>query len=795
MGDDRTAMVNWVKKALSAFQNRPLTDAQCSMIDQFLQGKTIQNAAKDSGYSLSHAKRVSADIGEAIALAMGELEPINKSSWLPKIQDYLRQQPNSDSVEGEGAIAHPSIPNQNFVGREGAIADINTRIDRGAKIIVIQAAGGVGKTTLAQEYLNSQGFDLVLDLPMAKEKENIQLVESVIEGWLKQDFEEEPGREFWEMLRRLKKQLQTRKIGVLIDNLEPALDGQGRFIEPHRRYVELLRVLADSSVQSITLITSREPLAEGIGVTNYPLPSLNEQAWQDFFSLRDIDIDEITLKEMHKAYGGNALAMTILCDPIQRDGGMVAYWQEHKVEANLLVELAVENLVKEQFNRLEETYPEAYRLLYRLGCYRYQDVPKVPTEGLLCLLWDLPEAQRRRVIESLRNRSLVECYQGEYWLHPVIRAEAIARLRASEDWEEANRKAAEFWTNSVKTVETVEDALRAFEAYYHYVEINDFEQAGYVIVRRRDTNWRNKEALGVSFYRLSFLQPILASINSIIGAVKNEHILSGMYSFLGDLYWLTGGINAAIECHDLSFIAAEKTLMYDNLNPLIYFYANMLRYWSLFNKGLCKIDLWELEEAIKLFQEIEFIYNSHENSNNRLYDEKDYLYGLAFLNSCLGFKEVAISYARQAEIVVYQIDYCSWSKGYSLLFMGLTYKNLGEFDKSFEMFRQAIAFAEKSHYTQVKAKALSGLAELYREQSDFTTARSHHSESIALLEKIGAKCDLAEANYQFALTHQKMGNAEKSQTKFQEAIRLFTEMEAPKQVEKVRKAIGKSDEV
>jgi len=40
-----------------------------------------------------------------------------------------------------------------------------------------------------------------------------------------------------------------------------------------------------------------------------------------------------------------------------------------------------------------------------------------------------------------------------------------------------------------------------------------------------------------------------------------------------------------------------------------------------------------------------------------------------------------------------------------------------------------------------------------------------------------------------------MGDAEKSQIAFQEAIRLFNEMEAPKQVEKVRKAIGKSDEV
>ncbi|MEK0194690.1 tetratricopeptide repeat protein [Microcoleus anatoxicus] len=696
------------------------------------------------------------------------------------------------------AKAHPSIPNQNFVGRDRAIASLNTRINQGAKIIVIQAPGGVGKTTLAHEYLNSQGFDLVLDLLMAKEKDNIQLVDSVIEGWLKQDFNEEPGREFWEMLRRLKRQLQTRKIGVLIDNLEPALDGQGRFIEPHRRYVELLRVLADPTVQSVTLITSRVRLCEpDVNVAHYLLLGLDEQAWQQFFMSRHININIPTLNAMNKAYGGNAKAMGILCGAILEDfdGDMVAYWRNNN--GDLLVKADLENLVTSQFQRLQELNSEAYRLLYRLGCYRYQDVPTVPTEGLLCLLWDVPEGQRRRVIESLRNRSLVECDKAEYWLHPMIRAEAIARLRASENWAEANRKAAEFWTDSVKTIETVGDALKAFEAYYHCVQINDFEQAGYVIARRRDgSSWRNGESLGRSFYRLGLLQPIIFSINSIISQVKNDYILSELYNCWGDLYWLSGAINEAIECHNLSFKAAESAILCANLISSHIFYVKRLKTVFLVNTGLCKIDLWEIEEAVILFQKLEFFCDNHNDSENGLYEnEKDYLYCLAFLNSCLGFKEIALSYAQQAELVIYQINYCYWSQGYSLLFMGLTYKNLGEPEKSFEMFRQAIAFAEKTHYTQVKAKALTGLAELYREQSDFTTALSHHSESIALLDKIGAKCDLAEAHYQLALTHQKMGDAEKSQTAFQDAIRLFTEMEAPKQVEKVRKAIGKSDEV
>lgn len=592
MGDDRTAMVNWVKKALSAFQNRPLTEAESSLIDQFLQGKTIENAAKDSGYSRSHAKRVSADTSEAIALAMGELEPINKSSWLPKIPDDLRQQPEPDFAAGEGAIAHPSIPNQNFVGREGAIDYLNTRISQGAKIIVIQAAGGVGKTKLAEEYFNSQGFELVIHLQMAKEKENIQLVESVIEGWLKQDFDEEPGREFWEMLRRLKRQLQTRKIGVLIDNLEPALDGQGRFIEPHRRYVELLRVLADATVLSVTLITSRDRLCEpDVNVAHYSLPGLEEQAWQQFFMDRHINIDIPTLNAMHKAYGGNAKAMGILCGAIQEDfdGDMVGYWRENSGDP--LVKTDLKNLVTSQFERLQELSSEAYQLLCRLGCYRYQDVPTVPTDGLLCLLWDVPEGQRRRVIESLRNRSLVE-FNGGYWLHPMIREEAIARLRASEDWEEANRKAAEFWTNSLKTVETVEDALTVFEAYYQYVEIKNFNLAGYVITKTRSNKWQKNECLGMSFYRLGLLQQMISAINQIINSQIDNNYKGRIYNILGDLYWLTGNIHSSIESHRKS----------EQIAVIIQDIA--LETVSYFNTGLCYIDLLDIQPAVEIFEKI-----------------------------------------------------------------------------------------------------------------------------------------------------------------------------------------------
>lgn len=669
--------------------------------------------------------------------------------------------------------ATPCLSNLSFVGRENAIAHLNTLIRQGSKIILIQAAGGIGKTTLAEQFLYSQGFELVLKLPMAKEKENIQLVESVIEGWLKQDFEEEPGREFWVSLERLKRQLQSRKIGVLIDNLEPALDRQGQFIEPHRRYIELLRMLADPMVQSVTLITSRERLCEpNVTVEPYVLPGLDDQAWQEFFTNRHINIDISTLNAMHKAYGGNAKAMGILCGAIRKDvdGDMVAYWQENNTDP--LAKTDLNNLVNSQFKRLQELDLDAYKLLCRLGCYRYQDVPKVPIEGLLCLLWDVSEIRQRRVVESLRDRSLVECFKGEYWLHPLIRAEAISRLRDSEDWEEANRKAADFWTDSVKTVETVEDALMAFEAYYHYLALDNFDSAANVIVKKRPTQFGRNEPLGSAFYKLGLSQQMKLAIIQIINKVTPGYGLSRLHNILGDIYWLTGKIKNSIESHEQSRIIAAN------------FQIGDLEIVSFFNIGLGQIELGEIQKAIALFEKV---ISMAENTDYHGCAASSY-YCLAFLKSCLDLKNESLELAQKSSVPE---DFNVWALGYRLLFLGQTYKNLKLFDKSFEMYREAIQFAEKTYYTQVRAKALSGLAELYRIQGELTTALSHHLEAIELLDKIGAKCDLTEAYYQLALTYQKMSEIDKSQEYFDKAIQLFTEMEAPKQVEKVRQAIGK----
>ncbi|MTJ51762.1 tetratricopeptide repeat protein [Anabaena sp. UHCC 0253] len=779
---------------------KPLNDSQMTVLRGCLEGKLYREIDNLYNFSEDYSKEIGFDLWKILSKILGV--KVTKNNFRTVIEQKLQTEKKKISNYEISQKCNEEL--RDFVGRDTAINDINNLIKEGEKIIVIQAAGGVGKSTLAKQYLNIQGFELVLPLEMAKDKENITAVESVIEEWLKQHFQEEPGREFRITLDRLKLQLQTRKIGVLIDNLEPALDKQGRFIEKHNLYVELLRVLADNNVQSITLITSRERLCDERvnGISHYPLSVLDVTAWAEFFTSRKIKIDTPSLEAMHKIYGGNAKAMDILLGVIRTDydGDMSAYWQENCT----LVETELKNLVESQFKRLQTLDTEAYKLLFRLGCFRYQDVPRVSINALLALLWDISEDKQRDVIKSLRNRCLVEFEKGEYWLHPVIREQGIERLKASGEWEEINRKAAEFWTNLVKTVETVDDARKAFEAYYHYIDITDFPKACSVILHRRPNKWEkpNKwesgSSLGNSLIKLGLISEINFAVTNIINnrdKINQFDSESKLYSILANIRYIKGNIHEAITFYQKSEESVTRNLedlisdkiccSYQTITQKT-FELKELKLGSMLNIALCKIQLLKIEEALEICKNVQ---STLDNESENFLKRKIivWLY-LAYLYSCIEFKKQAAYFVKKVEDDNLMDVLDIWVGGLRLIFLGMTYKNLQEIKKAEEFYLNAISFSDKTHSTLIKGKALNALSEIYREKQNLEKALLHHLESIEILDKIGAKCDLAEAYYQLGLTYQKMGDPENSNTNFDEAMRLFNEMEAPKQVEKVEKA-------
>jgi tetratricopeptide (TPR) repeat protein len=160
---------------------------------------------------------------------------------------------------------------------------------------------------------------------------------------------------------------------------------------------------------------------------------------------------------------------------------------------------------------------------------------------------------------------------------------------------------------------------------------------------------------------------------------------------------------------------------------------------------------------------------------------------LALTRSYLDQKEVAHQQADAIYQTIFQ-DSQGESRGsfaYFIQLLGQAYVNLGIFETAQLLFDKALSFSEASHYTQVKAKAMTSLAVIQRQQKGFVGAIATHEDAIALLEKIGAKCDLAEAYYQLGVTYREMGLVSESEEFLRKAIALFEGMNAPRQVNKV----------
>jgi len=393
------------------YTNKHLNDLQQAIVLNVWQGRKYWEIADEYGCTEGHAKDTGSLLWQLLSAAWDI--KVNKSNFRSLIIKRLQTivEPELNFVADLSNTLLESIPPKNieFIDRQEAIANLEGFFQQNSKIVVLQGEGGVGKTTLAQQFLNSQDFDLTLEVLMAKETGNIIEVVSVVEEWLQRNLGLNSGKELGVTLARLKRYLEQHRVGILIDNLEPALDKNGKFISLHRDYLELLRILADPKVQSVTVITSRDRLCEvEINLQHYRVPGLELAAWRTYFCTHGIEFKDQIILNIHQTYGGNAKVMGILCGVLQEDydGDLEQYWQENSQDP--LVETDLKNLVVNQLDRLQKLDFQAYVLLCRLGCYRYQDLAKVSQSNILCLLWDIDIVKRRRVVKSLRNRSLLE---------------------------------------------------------------------------------------------------------------------------------------------------------------------------------------------------------------------------------------------------------------------------------------------------------------------------------------------------------------------------------------------------
>ncbi|MEL7512882.1 MAG: NB-ARC domain-containing protein, partial [Cyanobacteria bacterium J06554_3] len=542
-------------------------------------------------------------------------------------------------------------------------------------------------------------------------------------------------------------------MGVLIDNLEPALDSNGQFVADHRHYVELLRVLG--ATPATVLITSRDRLCEpGVKVHHYRLPGLTIDAWQQFFGAHLTEppspLHMTVLAKMHRAYGGNAKAMEILCAAAIEDfeGDLAAHWRENATD--LLGTADLRNLVSSQVNRLQQLDADAYRVFCRLGCYRYQDQPSLAVGAIAALMWDIDSTKQKQTINSLRDRSLIECQKGAYWLHPVSRAEAIARLRKSngesDEWAAANQAAAQYWSAQIQTMTSVSDALVALEAFYHLIAIADYNDAAAILLQSRHNQWNQFLPLASSLYRKGLLQPAINAITRVLPHVQRGR--SELNNILGDVYWIMGDVHRAIACQQQTLADTANSIASlpsaQGSTPSFY-YLKRLTVDAHLSIGLYYIDLWELHQAAEQFEKV---IDAAANSAHQAWADKATV-ALSLVKAHLGQCQQATTLANTVAKRFSDAPHDEHGRyAYFLQLLGQSFSQLGALDRAQTLYEQAIASAEASHYIQVKAKALMGLAVLQRQSNQHDKAMTLFQESIGLCEQIGATCDQAEAFFQ-----------------------------------------------
>ena len=684
-------------------------------------------------------------------------------------------------------------PNSSFVGRSGAIAKLD-ELFKQHKLVLILGEGGRGKSTVVNVYC--QKFKLHRFHKLGAEITN---AESLVDVWLQELFGEEPsGQEFRVKLDRLRQYLidDNQNICIVLDNLEPALEN-GRFKEEHHRYIALLEVLSNPLVKSVTLITSREPISEnGIMVYNYELPELDNRAWCEYFQFHEIQVGEKALEnvnsalnQMHSAYGGNAECMYIFSGVIEHSKDLVAYWETNK-EDLLLVHPKIEGLIKRQFDVLQTNNPLAYKLLCRIGCYRYQDeVATVPEDGILAMLWNEPRDKAKRAIKNLRDRCLIKFSEQDrgYFLHRVMRDEAASRLKDehgewTEEGEKANREAAIFWSNSVFTVESGDLALRATESAKHFFAINDFDASAAEMIKRRKNefySYKGGEYLFDSVERLGLTLNLVPFIEKIVDNINPSEASIKAYQFLGGHYCLIGKLKEGLLSHERSkSIADQMGYLFYQINSRVMV-------------GTGNLKMFDIESAHDSFSSALNLTESMKE------DGLKYLRGyacfcLALAKSFQNEKNITAieNLLSQSEQIMCLSKLSTWGGAFYPLYSGMAYQNIGRFEIASEKYKEAINFAKESRFKQVEGIVTNLQASILRINKENESAIILHFKAKELLDEVGSIGDLPEVYFQLGLTYQAMGEHDQAEEYKAKALELFTQMEAPKQIERVNKAFG-----
>ena len=302
---------------------------------------------------------------------------------------------------------------------------------------------------------------------------------------------------------------------------------------------------------------------------------------------------------------------------------------------------------------------------------------------------------------------------------------------------------------------------------------------------------------------MGLLQPLMAAIPPLLPHLPDDQRASELRNILADVYWITGKIHAAIAMQKQAQAIARQgleTAQNGAADVHTIYCWRMLEVDALLSLGLYHLDLWELAEAAQFFQAV---IATAEDTAHQSWADKARLclalvashrwphgrIDLSGVSADQSPRELAATLAEQAYRAIADTSRPEYTGRFAFFIQLLaqTYTHLGNAERATELYERAIAFAEASHYVQVKAKALVGWGQLLRQQGDLDSAIRNLTTALELLEDLGAQSDLAEAHLQLGLAYLAQ-DTPSAQTHLTTAAKIFEAIQAPRQVAKVQTA-------
>ena len=364
----------------------------------------------------------------------------------PRVDVAVEQTPGDDRVSAPPALGEPrvdwgeALDVPSFYGREGELALLSRWVvEERCRVVSVLGMGGIGKSALAVTVMHrvARQFEVVIWRSLRDAIGCSELVEECLQVLAPQALRERADS-LEERLRLLLEQLRTRRVLLVLDNLETLLEegtGTGHMRAGYEGYARLLRRVGETAHQSCLLLTSREKPTDLVPlegsrspVRTLRLAGLNGRAGAQVLAEKDVagsPYDQVRLVEV---YRGNPLALKIVTQTIVElfEGEIAPFLEQGEIVFG-----GVRELLDEQFDRLSALEQSVFSWLAILR-------EPVSLEELLAVLSvSRTPVQVLEALDGLGRRSLLERGQRprSFTLQSVVLEYATGRFIAEASGE------------------------------------------------------------------------------------------------------------------------------------------------------------------------------------------------------------------------------------------------------------------------------------------------------------------------------------------------------------------------